>query len=82
MLEESHHYFHKAADVLKLSDKIRQIIRTQWTRRHSRNPLVRAEARNLIRVHVQLLRNQASSSRGNDLGIAEAVRDTPVADAA
>ena len=82
MLEESHHYFHKAADVLKLSDKIRQIIRTQWTRRHSRNPLVRAEARNLIRVHVQLLRNQASLARGNDLGIAEAVRDTPVADAA
>jgi glutamate dehydrogenase (NAD(P)+) len=28
MLEESHHYFHKAADVLKLSDKIRQIVLT------------------------------------------------------
>jgi glutamate dehydrogenase (NAD(P)+) len=28
MLEESHHYFHKAADVLKLSDKIRRIVLT------------------------------------------------------
>jgi glutamate dehydrogenase (NAD(P)+) len=28
MLEESHHYFHKAADVLQLSDKIRRIILT------------------------------------------------------
>ena len=28
MLEESHHYFHKAADVLKLGDKIRQIVLT------------------------------------------------------
>lgn len=28
MLEESHHYFHKAADVLNLSDKIRQILLT------------------------------------------------------
>jgi len=26
MLEESHHYFHKAADVLRLSDKIRRIL--------------------------------------------------------
>lgn len=39
-----------------MSDKVRQIIRSQWGRRHSRNPLVREEARNLIRVHVQLLR--------------------------
>ena len=28
MLEESHRYFHKAADVLKLSDKIRRIVLT------------------------------------------------------
>ena len=28
MLQESHHYFHEAADILKLSDKIRRIILT------------------------------------------------------
>lgn len=39
-----------------MSDKVRQIIRSQWNRRHSRNLLVREEARNLIRAHVQLLR--------------------------
>ena len=65
-----------------MSDKIRHIIRTQWSRRHSRNPLVRAEARNLIRVHIQLLRNQVASSRGNELGLADAGRETAVADAA
>lgn len=41
-----------------MSDKIRQIIRSQWALRHSRSPLVREEARNLIRVHVELLRGQ------------------------
>jgi hypothetical protein len=39
-----------------MSDKVRQIIRSQWSRRNSRSPLVREEARSLIRVHVQLLR--------------------------
>ena len=28
MLEESHYYFHKAADVLDLSDRIREMILT------------------------------------------------------
>ncbi len=41
-----------------MSDKIRQIIRAQWPLRHSRSPLVREEARSLIRVHVELLRGQ------------------------
>ncbi len=39
-----------------MSDKIRQIIRSQWRLRNSRSPLVREEARNLIQVHVALLR--------------------------
>jgi hypothetical protein len=39
-----------------MNAKIRQIIRSQWSHRNSRNPLVRKEARNLIRVHVQMLR--------------------------
>lgn len=39
-----------------MSDKLRLIIRSQWRLRHSSNALVRKEARNLIRVHVQLLR--------------------------
>ncbi|MCB1079110.1 MAG: hypothetical protein KDM63_12945 [Verrucomicrobiae bacterium] len=42
-----------------MSDKVRQIIRSQWSRRNSRNSLVREEARNLIRVHVQLLRSRS-----------------------
>ena len=65
-----------------MSDKIRHIVRTQWSRRHSCNPLVRAEARNLIRVHVQLLRNQVSPPRGNELGLADSGRESAVADAA
>ena len=40
-----------------MSDKIRQIIRSQWPLRHSPNQLVREEARSLIRVHVELLRD-------------------------
>lgn len=39
-----------------MNAKIRQIIRSQWSHRNSRNPLVREEARNLIHVHVQMLR--------------------------
>jgi hypothetical protein len=39
-----------------MSDKVRQIIRSQWRLRHSSNALVRKEARNLIRVHVEMLR--------------------------
>jgi hypothetical protein len=40
-----------------MSDKVRQIIRSQWKLRNSRNALIRQEARNLIRVHIQMLRN-------------------------
>jgi hypothetical protein len=47
-----------------MSDKVRQIIRSQWSRRHSRNLLVREEARNLIRVHVQLLRIREAGAAG------------------
>jgi hypothetical protein len=47
-----------------MSDKVRQIIRSQWSRRHSRNLLVREEARNLIRVHVQLLRLRETGAVG------------------
>ena len=65
-----------------MSHQIRQIIRTQWTRRHSRNPLVRAEARSLIRVHVQLLRCQATRGLGSEPGRREAARENPVFDAA
>ena len=47
-----------------MSDKVRQIIRSQWGRRHSQNPLVREEARNLIRVHIQLLRGRQAGAAG------------------
>lgn len=58
-----------------MSDKIRQIIQSQWTRRHSPNPLARAEARNLIRVHVQMLRERSRIMReGNHLS---RVTETP-----
>lgn len=41
-----------------MSDKIRQIIRTQWRLRNSASRGVREQARNLIRAHVELLRLQ------------------------
>lgn len=40
-----------------MSDKVRQIIRSQWKLRNSGNALVRRDARNLIRAHIQLLRS-------------------------
>ncbi len=45
-----------------MSDKVCQIIRSQWSRRHSSNALVREEARNLIRVHVELLRRRRQAT--------------------
>ena len=39
-----------------MANTIHHLIRVQWQKRHSRNPIVRRNAVNLIQAHVDLLR--------------------------
>lgn len=42
-------------------ERILAIIRTQWPRRHTSNPEMRRQARNLIRAHIDWLRRVRES---------------------
>ena len=39
-----------------------EIIRQQWPLRHHRDPLLRSQARSLIRTHVVMLRQRRTSA--------------------
>lgn len=44
-----------------MSEVARQIIREQWTKRHDPSPLVRRQAKSLIRTHIHLLRGWSAN---------------------